>query len=150
MKRFVWRLQTVLDIKTKEEEARRTELLKIIEKLAEAQGKQLSQQRILEDIISVITGKKSQERLGEQEFFLKCSVTIDELIKKLKNKVIELKSQQREKIAEVLKVRRLKEGLEKLRAEVKKEFIREQEKLEQKEQDEGAIISFSRKKLMIE
>ncbi len=150
MKRFVWRLQTVLDIKTKEEEARRTELLKIIEKLAEAQGKQLSQQRILEDIISVITGKKSQERLGEQEFFLKCSVTIDELIKKLKNKVIELKSQQREKIAEVLKVRRLKEGLERLRAEAKKEFIREQEKLEQKEQDEGAIISFSRKKLMIE
>jgi flagellar biosynthesis chaperone FliJ len=150
MKRFVWRLQTVLDIKTKEEEARRTELLKIIEKLAEAQGEQLSQQRILEDIISVITGKKSQERLGEQEFFLKCSVTIDELIKKLKNKVIELKSQQREKIAEVLKVRRLKEGLEKLRAEVKKEFIMEQEKLEQKEQDEGAIISFSRKKLMIE
>lgn len=150
MKRFVWRLQTVLDIKTKEEEARRTELLKIIEKLAEAQGELLSQQRILEDIISVITGKKSQERLGEQEFFLKCSVTSDELIKKLKNKVIELKSQQREKIAEVLKVRRLKEGLEKLRAEVKKEFIREQEKLEQKEQDEGAIISFSRKKLMIE
>jgi len=150
MKRFVWRLQTVLDIKTKEEEARRTELLKIIEKLAEAQGELLSQQRILEDIISVITGKKSQERLGEQEFFLKCSVTSDELIKKLKNKVIELKSQQREKIAEVLKVRRLKEGLEKLRAEVKKEFIREQEKLEQKEQDEGAIISFSRKRLMIE
>lgn len=150
MKRFVWRLQTVLDIKTKEEEARRSELLKIIEKLAEAQGELLSQQRILEDIISVITGKKSQERLGEQEFFLKCSVTIDELIKKLKNKVIELKSQQREKIAEILKVRRLKEGLEKLRDEAKKEFIREQEKLEQKEQDEGAIISFSRKKLMIE
>ena len=146
MKRFVWRLQTVLKIKTKEEEVKRSELLKIIEKLTETQGELLSQQRILEDIIAVITGKKSQERLGEQEFFLKCSVTIDEVIKKLKNKVIELKSQQREKIAEVLKVRRLKEGLEKLRAEAKKEFIREQEKLEQKEQDEGAIISFSRKK----
>ena len=150
MKRFVWRLQTVLKIKTKEEEVKRSELLKIIEKLAETQGELLSQQRILEDIISVITGKKSQERLGEQEFFLKCSVTSDELIKKLKSKVIELKSQQREKIAEVLKVRRLKEGLERLRAEAKRQFIKEQEKLEQKEQDEGAIISFSRKKLMIE
>ncbi len=150
MKRFVWRLQTVLKIKTKEEEVKRSELLKIIEKLAEAQGELLSQQRILEDIIAVITGKKYQERLGEQEFFLKCSVTIDEVIKKLKNKVNELKSQQRKKIAEVLKVRRLKEGLEKLRAEAKKEFIREQEKLEQKELDEGATISFSRKKLMIE
>jgi len=150
MKRFVWRLQTVLDIKTKEEEVKRSELLKIIEKLAKAQGELLMQQRILEDIISVITEKKSQERLGEQEFFLKCSVTSDELIKKLKNKVSELKSQQRKKIAEVLKVRRLKEGLERLRTEAKKEFIKEQEKLEQKELDEGAIISFSRKKLMIE
>lgn len=150
MKRFVWRLQTVLKIKTKEEEVKRSELLKIIEKLAETQGELLSQQRILEDIILVIAGKKSQERLSEQEFFLKCSVTIDEVIKKLKNKVIELKSQQREKIAEVLKIRRLKEGLEKLRAEAKKEFIREQEKLEQKDLDEGAIISFSRKKLMID
>jgi len=150
MKRFVWRLQNVLDIKTKEEEAKRTELLEIIEKLAKTQGELLMQQRILEDIISVITEKKSQERLGEQEFFLKCSVTSDEVIKKLKNKVIELKSQQREKIAEVLKVRRLKEGLERLRAEAKKEFIKEQEKLEQKELDEGAIISFTRKKLMID
>jgi flagellar FliJ protein len=150
MKRFVWRLQTVLDIKTKEEEVKRSELLKIVEKLAETQGELLRQQRILEDIISVITGKKSQERLGEQEFFLKCSVTSDELIKKLKNAAIELKSQQRNKIAEVLKVRRLKEGLEKLRTEAKQEFIKEQEKLEQKEQDEGATISFSRKKLMID
>jgi flagellar biosynthesis chaperone FliJ len=150
MKRFVWRLQTVLDIKTKEEEVKRSELLKIIEKLAKTQGELLMQQRILEDIISVITKRKSQERLGEQEFFLKCSVTSDEVIKKLKNKVIELKSQQRKKITEVLKVRRLKEGLERLRAEAKKEFIKEQEKLEQKELDEGAIISFSRKKLMID
>ncbi|MHC4460011.1 MAG: flagellar FliJ family protein [Planctomycetota bacterium] len=150
MKRFVWRLQTVLDIKTKEEEARRTELLKIIEKLAETQGELLRQQKILEDIISVISGKKSQERLGEQEFFLKCSVASDELITKLKKKVIELKSQQRKKITEFLKVRRLKEGLERLRAEAKMEFIQEQEKLEQKELDEGALVSFSRKKLMIE
>jgi flagellar biosynthesis chaperone FliJ len=150
MKRFVWRLQTVLDIKTKEEEVKRSELLEIIEKLAETQGELLRQQRILEDIISVITGKKSQERLGEQEFFLKCSVTSDELIKKLKNATIELKSQQRKKIAEVLKVRRLKKGLERLRTEAKQEFIKEQEKLEQKEQDEGATISFSRKKLMID
>ncbi len=150
MKRFVWRLQTVLDIKTKEEEVKRSELLKIIEKLAETQGELLKQQRILDDIISVISGEKSQQRLSKQEFFLKCSVTSDELIKKLKSKVTELKSQQRKKIAEVLKVRRLKEGLERLRAEAKKQFIKEQEKLEQKELDEGAIISFSRKKLMID
>jgi flagellar export protein FliJ len=149
MKRFVWRLQTVLDIKTKEEEARRAELLAIIEKLAQTQSELLRQKRILEDIISDITGIKSKERLRKQEFFLKCSETNNKLIKKLKNKVSELKLEQRKKIAEVIKARRLKEGLERLREEAKKQFIKEQEKLEQKELDEGATISFSRKKLML-
>lgn len=70
----------------------------------------------------------------------------NEQIKKLKDKVSELESQQREKIAELLKVKRFKEGLERLRAEAKIQFIKEQEKLEQKELDEGATVSFVRKK----
>lgn len=147
MKRFVWRLQRVLDIKTKEEQAKRAELFELTEKLAETQGELLRQKRILEDIISDITGQNPQKRLGKQEFFLRYSAINDEQIKKLKNKVAELESQQREKIVEVLKVRRFKEGLEKLRAKAKAQFIKEQEKLEQKELDEGATISFTRRKI---
>jgi flagellar biosynthesis chaperone FliJ len=56
-----------------------------------------------------------------------------------------LESQQKEKIAEVLKIRRYKQGLERLRAETKRQFIREQEMLEQKESDERAGVSFVRK-----
>ena len=107
------------------------------------------QQKILESIIAEITGKKPRKRLSEQEFFLKCSATNDALIKKLKSRVSQLQSQQREKIAEVLKVRRFKKGLERLRAEAKRRFIIEQEKLEQKELDEGATIGFARKMLKI-
>ena len=77
---------------------------------------------------------------------MRYSVASNEQIKKLKDKVSELESQQREKIAELLKVKRFKEGLERLRAEAKIQFIREQEKLEQKELDEGATVSFVRKK----
>ncbi len=69
MKRFVWRLQRVLEIKTKEEQAKRAELLGLTEKLAQTQGKLLTQQRILENIIDGLTGKNPQKRLGEQEFF---------------------------------------------------------------------------------
>ena len=145
MKRFAWRLQRVLDIKTKQEQKKRAELLELTQKLTQTQGELLIQQRILVDIIDDLASKNPRKRLGEQEFFLRHSATTDELIKKLKNKVSELESQQREKIAEVLKVRRFKEGLEKLRAEAKRQFINEQEKLEQKELDEGAIVSFARK-----
>ncbi len=145
MKRFACRLQRVFDIKTKEEQAKRAELLELTGKLAQVRGELLTQQRILEDIIDGLTRKDAQKRLGEQEFFLKCSTTSDKRIKKLKNKVSKLESQQREKIAEILKVRRFKEGLEKLRSEAKMKFIKEQEKLEQKELDEGAVIGFARR-----
>jgi len=144
MKRFVWRLQRVLDIKTKEEQTKKTELLRLSEELAEARLNMLAQQRILKDIMADIKAKEPSGRLYEQELFLRHSPINDEQIKMLEDKVNELEKQQSEKIAEVLKVRRFKEGLEKLRSETKMQFIKEQEKFEQKEQDEMSSIRFSR------
>jgi flagellar FliJ protein len=145
MTRFVWRLQRVLDIRKKEEQKARAELLELTERLAQTRGELLIQQKMLEDIINGLTGENPKKRLGRQEFFLKFSAASDEQIKKLEDKVNELESQQRDKIAEVLKLRRLKEGMEKLRTEAKMQFIKEQEKLEQKQLDEGATVSFVRK-----
>jgi flagellar FliJ protein len=145
MKRFVWRLQRVLDIKKKEEQKTRAELFEVTERLAQTRGELLAQQKILESIIEGLTKETPKKRLGDQEFFLKYSAVIIEKIRRLEDKVSRLESQQREKIAEVLKVRRFKEGLEKIRTEAKIEFITEQEKLEQKELDEGATISFVRR-----
>jgi flagellar biosynthesis chaperone FliJ len=145
MKRFVWRLQRVLDIKKKEEQKTRAELFEVTEKLAQTRGALLTRQKILESIIEGLTKETPKKRLGDQEFFLKYSAVTIEKIRRLEDKVSRLESQQREKIAEVLKVRKFKEGLEKLRAEAKIEFIRQQEKLEQKELDEGATISFVRR-----
>ena len=122
----------------------RAELLGLTETLAETRGQLLTQQMILEDIIADITGENPKKRLGKQEFFLRHSETSDEQIKKLKEKISELESQQREKIAELLKIRKFREGLERLRAEAKMQFIKEQEKLEQKELDEVATVSFAR------
>ncbi len=145
MKRFAWRLQRVLDVKTKLEQKKRAELLEITQKLIETHGELLTQQKILEEIIDELNKENPQKRLGKQEFFLRHSTATDEQIKKLKDKVRALELQQREKIDELLKVRRFKEGLERLRAKAKEEFIKEQEKLEQKELDEGATVSFARK-----
>ena len=144
MKRFVWRLQRVLEIKTREEEKKREELLDITEKLAQTRAELITQQRVLEDIISEMSGENPKQRLGKQEFFLRYSATSDELIKELKQELNELELQQRRKIAEVLDVKKFKEGLEKLRAEAWMRFIKEQEKVEQKELDEIATVSFAR------
>jgi flagellar FliJ protein len=145
MKRFVWRLQRVLDIRAKEEQKARAELLKLTEKLAETQSELLIWRKMLEEIINGLAVGNPKKRLGRQEFFLRHSAASDEQIKKLENRVKELESKQREKIAEVLKLRRFKEGLEKLRVEAKIQFIQEQEKLDQQQLDEGATVLFVRK-----
>jgi flagellar FliJ protein len=145
MKRFVWRLQRVLDVKTKEEQTKKAELVKLTEKIAQTRSKLLTQKRILDNIIDDLTGQHPKKRLTKQEFFLRCSATNDEVIKELKKKLSELEQEQKQKIADVLKTKRFKEGLEKLRAQVKARFINEQEKLEQKELDERATAGFARK-----
>ena len=148
MKRFVWRLQRILDIKTKKEQKMRIELLDLTKKLAETRGVLFMQQSILKNIIAGLAGENPKTRLSKQEFFLRYSGTSDERIEKLKEKTSVLESQQRKKIAELLEVRKFKEGLGKLRAEAKIQFIREQEKLEQKELDEIATVSFTRNMIL--
>ena len=145
MRRFVWRLQRVLDIKEKEEQKARVELFELAEKLAETRGELLTRQKLLQDIINDLIRENPKARLGKQEFFLKFSATSDEQIQKLKERIRLLELQQKDKVAEVLKVRRFKQGLERLREETKSHFIAEQERLEQKESDEGAGVSFVRK-----
>ena len=145
MKRFAWRLQRVLDIKAKEEQTKRAELFSITGKLAQVRGELLIQKRLLKNIINSLTKERPMRRLGKQEFFLRCSATNDELIRKLESKVNELETRQKGKIAEVLKVKRFKEGLNKLRVEAKTQFIKEQERLEQKDADEMTIMGFARK-----
>ena len=145
MKRFVWRLQRVLEIKRKAEQVKRAELLELTERLAQVRGELLIQKKILENIISDIAGREPKMRLGQQAFFLKRARINDELIKRLKENERELAALQREKIVEVLRLKRFTEGLERLREKAKMQFIREQEKLEQKELDEATTIGFARK-----
>ena len=145
MKRFKWRLERVLDIKTKQEQKERAELLELTERLAEKRGELLMRQKMLKDMIKELDRIDPKQRLREQEFFLRHAATSNEQIKRLKDQVSELELHQKKKIAEVHKIRKLKEGLEKVRAEAKRRFIEEQEKLYQKQLDETAAVSFVRR-----
>jgi len=145
MKRFAWRLQKVLDVKTKEEQAKQMKLFRLTEMLAEKRSELLMRQRILQEIVSGIKKNRTSERLGVQEFFLKHATTNDECIRALRNGIAELEAQQKQKMAELLAARKFKEGLERLRAEAHERFVREQEKLEQKELDDrtSAVLAWS-------
>ncbi len=144
MKRFVWRLQKVLDVKIREEQLRRTELFQIVEQLASQRGELLLRQQILQDLMAEIQEQGSAQRLHAQEFFLRQAATDDAQMHRLQDEITALEIRHKEKTAEVLAVRRFKEGLEKLRAQAREEYMREQERLEQKELDERTTIAFAR------
>jgi flagellar FliJ protein len=144
MRRFAWRLQRVLDIKAKQEQVKTQELFALTEKLAQTRGELFAQQRILRDILESIAGENPRDRLGKQEFFLRNSAATDERIRELKKSVEQLERKQKEKVAEVLKLRRFKESLERLKEQAKKRYIESQDKLEQKQLDEMATMGFTR------
>jgi len=55
MKRFVWRLQRVLEIKKKEEQKVRAELFQLTENVAQTRGELLRRQKMLENVINGLT-----------------------------------------------------------------------------------------------
>lgn len=144
MKRFEWRLQKVLDVKTKEEQFKRMELFRLTEVLAIKRGELLMRRRILQEIAAQIARDRSRGRLEAQEFFLRNADVDDQIIRALRAEIETLETQRTQKTAEVLAVKRFKEGLEKLRTEAKVRFIEEQERIEQKEMDDGTTIAFAR------
>lgn len=145
MKKFVWRLQRVLEIKQRQLQSKRAELFEITEHLAVKRAALLAQQRLLQQVIEEVTRNKSKEKLTQQQLLLKSSQVNDKRIKQIKAEVEKIQAVQKEKIAEFLKIKRFTEGLEKLREKAKQEFIAEQEKLEQKETDEREALRFARR-----
>ncbi len=144
MKRFVWRLQKVLEVKSKQEQLKRNELFRIAEQLAAKRGELFLRHRILQDLMAEIQADGSPARWNTQEFFLRQATTDDEWIRQLQAEIATLEIRHQEKTAELLAVRRFKEGLEKLREQAKEQYLREQEKLEQRESDERTTSAFVR------
>jgi flagellar FliJ protein len=145
VKRFVWRLQRLLDIKIKQEDAKRGELVAVTEQTLAVRSKIMMRKATLRKLLTDLSAKQAQERLSGQEFFLKYSHVSEAEIKKLELRLAELERLRHSKIQEILKIRRFRKGLERLRTGAKAEFIKEQEKHEQKDLDEKTTVSFARK-----
>jgi len=148
MKKFKWRLQKVLEIKKKQEQAKRAELFKNTEKLAETRSELIMQKKIMENISENIKKQNPEKRLSQQELFLKNAETNNRKIKRLTQKEKKLQQIQAKKTQEVMKLRSLKEALEKLKEKAKEKFKMQQEKLEQKASDHQAGIKFVRNKMV--
>jgi len=143
MKKFRWRLGRVLQIREKQEQTQRAELMAMTEKLAGTRGELLMERRKIQNTIERINKQRHEGQMGEQEMFLRFSAENDKRIKELESRVTQLQQQQKEKMQQLQQLRKFKEGLRKLHDKAKEQFIAEQEKLLQKELDERASTKFA-------
>jgi flagellar FliJ protein len=148
MKKFTWRLQRLLDIKNIEEKCKMMELAKVTKILEETEMMIIKHKRVLEQIISEISQKNTDDRLRMQEFFMKYSRESDEIIKKLIQKMAELQDERKKKLEELIEVKRYRKGLEKLKEQAKTTFTQEQERQDQKQLDDDASMRIARKILV--
>ena len=144
MNRFVWRLQRLLDIKKKQEESMRAELVAITEQAVSLRGQIMMQKTILRRMLAEMEQKEGAQRLAEQEFFFKYAHISDERIKQLEEQLAGVEKLRREKIKELMVIRKYRKGLEKLREKAKAEYLIEQNAYEQKELDEKTSMSIAR------
>ena len=149
MKKFVWRLQRVLEINQKKLQAKKAELFKIAEQLALARVNLLAQKRILQNEIEKVAKDGTSQRLNSQELLLKSCRINDKIIKNITKQIQELQTLKEQATREYIKMKNFTEGLEKLREKAKAEHIKQQEKLEQKQDDEQTSIRFVRDLLKI-
>jgi flagellar export protein FliJ len=149
MARFAWRLQKVLDVKDKIEQVKRAELLRIAEQIAKTRAALLNQQRILKETLDEISRLDANQRLSQQEFFLRYVSANDEKIENYKALIRELEASHRQKASELMEVRQAREALERLKEKARQRFIREQDQIEQKEFDDRAGTAFIRRRSLV-
>lgn len=144
MRKFVWRLQKVLDVNEKKQQAKQVELFQVTEKLALTRANLLAQKRMLRDLIEKVAADNDENRFSRQQLLLKSTRHNDELIKKHEQEIVRLEQLRKQLMEEFLKLKKSTEALEKLREQHKRKFIADQEKLEQKESDEHTSMRFAR------
>ena len=145
MKKFVWRLQKLLDVKTKQEELLRTEIMVVTQKAVSVRGQIMVRKTLLREMLAGLLAKETCERVKEQELFFRYAHVSDEIIRKLQSKLAELEEVRKVKVREIMKIRRFRKGLEKLRAKAQAEFMEEQNRFEQNDMDDKTTTRFARK-----
>jgi len=144
MARFVWRLQRVLDIRQKEEQVLRSELMALSERMVVLRQEIMVIRARIHTALEKLSNKKTEERLSEQQLFMKYSEYSENEINSLRSKLSEVDKQRKEKMNEILKKRKEIKSLEKLRAKAKEEFLADAAHKEQNEFDEYANNKFGR------
>jgi len=145
MRRFHWPLQRPLNVTIQRELALRSELLALLQRITGLRQEAIRRRAALRFVLADLAEDDLERRRARQEVFLNWSPWAEREIRRLRETIRQLTAQRAEKTAQLVRLRKSKETLERLRQEARQEHIREELKQEQKQFDESAQIAFARK-----
>jgi hypothetical protein len=145
VKRFVWRLQRVLDITEQRESALRQELLALANQIIAVQQEILLRQAVVRGLLDDLGRRELIERMADQVVVLACAAAEERLLDRLRARQAALQAARSAKTDQFLRVRSTRRTLERLREEARLKYLREMDRQEQSQLDEAFHISFARK-----
>jgi flagellar biosynthesis chaperone FliJ len=147
MRRFHWPLERVLTVAEQRELAVRSEVLTLLEQITLFRQQIIQHKAMLRQMLQDLGELDIMERMTMQNVFMRAHTRIKREVNSLEDQVRELSDKRREKVAQLVKLRKRKETLENMRQDARREHEREEMKFEQKQFDENAQIAFARQRL---
>ena len=145
MAKFVWRLQRVLDVKQKQEQAKRLELLRLTEQVAQARCQLMMRQQALKVMLESVAEASPKERMNQQALAMEYAKGSQARINALEEQVKALQALKKAKTEEVLALKQATEGLERLRANAELRFMKDLDRKEQKMADDMTLLKHARR-----
>jgi len=148
MKRFVWRLQRLLDLKIKQHDMLRAELMAIGERIAQTRARILMYKAEIRGRLAQLRQLPAEQRPARQQMFLQFVHVLDNCIRTMEQTVAGLEEQRKQKIKELLEIRKNQKSLEKLRQRANELYRQQEHQAQQKETDETTGMAYARKILL--
>jgi len=140
-------LQRLLEVTVHREQALRAELLNLSQEIVGLRQIILARQAVLRSLLAELAKEDLRKRVSKQQVFMNYVQNDQKQIRRLEQQLKELRTLRKQKNAQFLQIRSSRRTLERLRKEAKQRYLRAQLKLEQKQLDEVAHISFAGKLL---
>jgi len=147
VKRFKWKLQRVLDIKTQHERALRSDLFALAQAIARVREEILERRTVLRVLLAELADRRLADRLPELAVFMEFSAVEERRIERLGARLGDLESERAEKQRRFLEARATCKTLKRLREEARSAHMRDVGKREQMAFDESAHTAFARNAL---
>ncbi len=145
MQKFRWRLQRLLDVRQKQQDALRAELIALTEQTTALRGRILMEKAMLRSRLSELRALEPDRRLSRQQEFMTYVSAVDGRLAALGRKLSELEQKRKEKVEAMTAARKSRKVLERLRERAMEAYDRRVHAEERTAEDESTQAAVARR-----